>query len=94
MREIKITVKTCSECPYCEYDPNYGMSYDSGYDCKNSGSRIIDDWEWSNTNNKKRLNLTENGIPIPSDCPLEKVDGILEKRKKAIKKILERINYV
>ena len=33
MREIKITVKTCSECPYLYYNCDYGMSYDSGYDC-------------------------------------------------------------
>jgi hypothetical protein len=89
MRKIELTIKNCSECPYLEYDSDYGMSYDSGYDCKLTGYRIIDDWEWNNTNNKNRLNLKYDGIPIPSWCELEKI-GLIEERKKKIKKLKEK----
>jgi len=70
-KKIEKIVENCSECPYCEYDSDYGNSYDSGYDCSKSGNRIIDDWAWSNYNNKNRLNLTQDNIPMPDWCPLE-----------------------
>lgn len=88
MKKIETYVKTCSECPYCHYDSDYGRSYDSGYDCthNDSGGRIIDDYSWNNTNNPKRLNLTHKGIPIPSWCPLPDVG-----RKEKLEKILTKI---
>lgn len=87
MKKINITVNTCSQCPYCQYNPDYGRSYDSGYDCNHeNGGRIIDDWSWDNTNNPKRLNLTHKGIPIPDWCLLEDIT-----RKDKLEKILNKI---
>jgi hypothetical protein len=91
MKEIRLYVKNCSECPYCEYDPHYSMSYDSGYDCKLSGSRIIDDWEYNNTNNPNRLSLKTSSIPIPEWCELKDVDETLINRKKTIEYLKNKI---
>ena len=70
-RVIKQTISSCEECPYCQYDPDYGRSYDSGYDCnhfKSDVGRVVDDWEVSNTNNKNPKGWPE----IPEGCPLPK----------------------
>lgn len=62
---------TCENCPFIDYDGNYGRSYDSGYDCNHSNLfRIVDDWEIDNSNNK-----SPKGWPlIPVKCPLPKVE--------------------
>ncbi len=69
-KKVFLIVNTCSECPYCEYNPDYNMVKDAGYDCKKAGKRIINDWEWNNLNNPNRLNKKFDGIPIPEWCPL------------------------
>jgi len=84
MRQINLYVKTCSDCPYCQYDSDYGMSYDSGYDCTNGSGRIIDDWEIS----QKKLH---SKIPIPESCPLKEVDEVLVNRINKLKKIKENL---
>jgi len=90
MKAINLLIKNCSECPYLDYDSYYSRSRDSGYDCKHDkGSRIIDDWEWSNTNNPKRLNLKMNTISIPDWCPLP--NGKIYERKLKIKKLKELV---
>jgi hypothetical protein len=43
--KIELTISSCNECPFRRYDSNYGMSYDSGYDCSELGERIVDDYE-------------------------------------------------
>jgi hypothetical protein len=85
MKQIKLYVKTCSECPYCQYDSDYGRSYDSGYDCKheNGVGRIIDDWALNKNNSWGK-------IPIPSDCPLKEVDEVVVNRINKIKKIINK----
>ena len=38
-------ISGCSDCPYCQYNGDYGMSYSDGWDCNNDdapGTRIID----------------------------------------------------
>jgi hypothetical protein len=50
------------------------MSRDSGYDCRKKGKRIIDDWEYNNTNNPNRIVKDYDNyypIPMPDWCPLE-----------------------
>jgi len=81
MRKIELTITNCSECPYLEYDADYGMSYNSGYDCKLTGDRIASDI------GSKIQDLTL--LPIPGWCPLEKT-GLLEERKKKIKKLMNK----
>ena len=68
MKSINLVIKTCYECPFCEYDGDYGRSYASGYDCKKVQRRIVDDWDCRNTNNKN-----PNPVPfkIPEWCPME-----------------------
>ena len=45
-KKIELEVYSCAECPYCQHNGDYGMSYDSGYDCCKDGSkRICDDNE-------------------------------------------------
>ena len=76
-RVLYLEIRNCFECPYCDYNPDYGMSYDSGYDCTSSvRKRLIDDWEWSNQNNKDRLNLKMDCFPTPEWCPLKPIKEI------------------
>ena len=84
MRQINLIVSSCSECPYCQYDGNYGISYDSGYDCihRNGNGRLVDDHNWD----KLDYETKQKGIPIPDNCPLEKI-GRKHKLEKLIKKI-------
>jgi len=63
-------IESCSECPYCVYDPCYDTNKDSGYDCLKENKRIIDDWEWDNSRNPDRLIEKVSFIPIPRWCPL------------------------
>lgn len=71
IKKIDILIDCCSECPYCNYDSRYNISYDSGYDCRHSEAplncRIVDDWEVSNSANKNPKGWPE----IPEWCPLE-----------------------
>jgi len=72
MRRLNIKIgPTCADCPYCRYNGDYGMSYDSGWDCENDEgeiTRIVDDWEVNNSNNKNPAGWPE----IPEGCPLPK----------------------
>lgn len=88
MKKIELIVNTCSECPYCEYDGHYGMSYDSGYDCKHDkgSGRLVNDNYWDHLSPEIR----QKGIPIPSDCSLQDV-GRKEKLEKLITKIKEEV---
>lgn len=65
---INLVVESCSECPYCRYDGNYNRSRDSGYDCSQTGKRIVDDWDVNNINNENPAGWP---IQIPDSCPLE-----------------------
>lgn len=70
-KKIELIINNCSECPFLRYNSDYGRSFDSGYDCYKAYKRIIDDYEYDNTNNPK--NMCKNGdvpIPIPEWCPL------------------------
>jgi len=69
--KIDREISTCFVCPYCQYDPYYDRSVDSGYNCTLAGRRIIDDWDWDNPNNPNRLELKEEWVPIPDWCPLK-----------------------
>lgn len=70
MKELTLTIKNCADCPYCQYNGDYGRSYDSGYDCqhpqRNGFTRIVDAWDVNNSHNR-----TPRGWPsIPEKCPL------------------------
>ena len=79
---IKLIVTNCNECPYHEYDPNYGMSYNSGYDCNLTGNRIADDI------GSKEPDLEK--LPIPDWCTLNNIDEVAYNRKKKINKLLKK----
>jgi hypothetical protein len=68
MKSINLVIKTCDECPFCTYDGDYGLSHDSGYDCKKVKRRIVDDWDCCNTNNK---NPNPAPFKIPEWYPME-----------------------
>ena len=55
---LKTTVESCDDCIFCEYDGYYDRAVDSGYICKLSEKRIIDE------SDKK------GDIPIPDWCLL------------------------
>ncbi len=76
MKKLSLIIEKCSQCPYCLYDPNYGISYNSGYDCNQNGRRIIDDHKSS-----------IEDYYIPDWCPLEDVG-----RKEKLEKIISKIN--
>ena len=62
---------TCNECPYCQYSSYSSGSTDSGYDCRNNDtpvSRIANDSEIRNSNNKKSKGWPL--VPVPEWCPL------------------------
>ncbi len=68
-RRLEMDIATCEECPWCRYDAHYDMSRDSGYDCTNLKtvhSRLVDEWDVCNQNNKK----PKGWPPIPDWCPL------------------------
>lgn len=73
MKQLEITIKSCCECPYCQYNGDYNRSHDSGYDCVHpemkGRQRIVDDWDVSNSNNKHPKGWPE----IPKECPLPDV---------------------
>ena len=60
---IREIIKSCSDCPYCKYDPHYNGSKDSGYNCSLAKRRRIDDQELDKIDKVR-------GIPIPDWCPL------------------------
>ena len=70
---INLEVNSCQDCPYCQYDPDYNIGHDSGYDCRHpkinypQSNRIVDDWEVDNPRNKN----PKGWPPIPNWCPLE-----------------------
>ena len=60
---INKSIESCKDCPFCEYNRDYGLSYDSGYDCMHEKSpeiRIIDDSA-----------IVDGLVPFPIWCPLE-----------------------
>jgi len=83
-----VVTNTCHNCPFCKYDPKYGMSYDSGYDCNNGIGRIANDCtldkyredlrEWEKSQEtlfpKPLSEKPVNPMLIPTQCPLEDVD--------------------
>ena len=75
MKVLNLKIVRCNECPYCQYNGDYGISYDSGYDCCHDdapygrGRRIVDDGEYDNPNTKKRWR--KDPFKIPEWCPLE-----------------------
>lgn len=68
MKKIEMIIKNCGECPFCEYNPDYGMSYTSGYDCNNDDSK---DTRISDDIGNKSTDLTK--LPIPEWCGLKDV---------------------
>lgn len=89
-KQINIIVTdTCDGCPFCHYDPHYGRSYDSGYDCNNPDSkqsRIAGDNTIDLYNKKLKqiekdnkslfkseLEVPVNPMTIPDWCPLETI---------------------
>ena len=72
-KELNIKIESCQDCPYCQHNPDYNISYDSGYDCDHPDgnvTRIVDDWEVNNSNNKNPKGWPE----IPKGCPLKDID--------------------
>jgi len=63
MKTVTFNITHCGQCPFCEYDSNYGMSYNSGYDCKKTGKRLATDIGSEIQDLSKK--------EIPSSCPLE-----------------------
>ncbi len=78
---------SCYECPFLRYNSDYGMSYDSGFDCEKTGDRIANDGhiqqynreleEW-NKSQQTLFPMSEDEKPfdlftIPPSCPLEEV---------------------
>jgi hypothetical protein len=78
-KSINICIEHCNDCPYINYDGHYDRCKDSGYDCKKSNKRIIDDFEYSNSNNPnaqyyydvdKDKMIGDPNIKIPDWCSL------------------------
>ena len=70
MKKIVDLINSCLDCPFCQYDPDFTIGCDSGYDCKKSGIRIVDDGMIS----------TSTWPKFPDWCPLPeatKADQIL-----------------
>lgn len=78
-------INSCEECPYHQYDADYGRSYDSGYDCCHfdiGRKRIADDkdireyrldMQYYNLRPILKNNLPKPIDPLqpPSWCPLK-----------------------
>jgi len=83
LKDKTLKIETCENCPLINYDSNYGMSYDSGYDCSYLDQRIANDGEISKYNKelkkiKEKNNslfkyegeIPKNPFTIPCHCPL------------------------
>lgn len=86
MRKLDLNIKTCSECPYLWYDETYGMTTDSGYECRLIQRQIYAD------NFISSNNLDEDKLPIHEWCKLPKIDEVLYYRRKKINKIKKRLD--
>ena len=60
-------ISSCNECIHCEYDPYYDGRTDSGFDCRLSNRRIVNDYEY----------FSGDSIPIPEWCELPDAEGKL-----------------
>lgn len=63
--KISFEVSSCLGCPCKSYDSDYGRSYDSGYDCNESGNRIVNDNEETRWNRWKRELEENNKLLVP-----------------------------
>ena len=78
-------ISRCDDCPYCRYNSGYSISYDSGYDCIKTDSRIADDGIIQQYEDKLAEYLESkktlfpldkeyvppNPFTIPKNCPLQ-----------------------
>lgn len=82
-KTIQIEISGCHTCPFKEYDSNYNIGYDSGFNCMHPGTdqlRIADDGEINNK--KKSLSDFPKWCPIKepklgfytAEIPIEEVD--------------------
>ena len=67
MKILYKEISTCRECPYLEYDPYYSMIITDGWDCNNTGERLINGEEWN------------EDFKIPKSCPLPGKLDVLKK---------------
>ena len=77
----KMIIEGCDDCPYCQFE--YYDCSPSRYNCKHPDVKypngwIIDEWDWDNPRNKKRLILKHKKMPIPDWCPFS---GIEERKE-------------
>lgn len=88
MKKLTLTIRDCGVCPYCQYDAYYNIGHDSGYDCKKTDKRIVDDGAIKR--NRIALEAWEESqdtlfpmpfedrpvcaFTIPDWCPLEDID--------------------
>jgi len=65
-KRLNLLIEKCGDCPFCRYDCNYGMSYDSGWDCHHpeaEGFRIPQE----GVSEKESAEATKT---LPDWCPL------------------------
>lgn len=67
-------IKGCRKCPYCIYNSDYGMSYDSGWDCDHgdtNNSRIVDEGATTPKERAKSAKKVDEALnTVPDWCPL------------------------
>lgn len=76
MRKLELIIECCWDCPYCQYNGDYGRSYDAGWDCKHpdrTETRIIDEGPTNSTpeaekNKKERDKILST--QVAEFCPL------------------------
>jgi hypothetical protein len=69
---------SCCGCPWLRYDSDYGIGYDSGYDCVEETEglgRIVNDSKLEGT----------NWPAIPKNCPLPTKEEFKEEFEKELK---------
>jgi len=78
MKKIELELDCCDECPYLRFDPDYGRSYDCGWDCGHSqgGFRIADEGSIQDREKNKWYGTVSCriGKPFPDKCPLSDVN--------------------
>lgn len=79
MKLLNMKIENCWDCPFREYDADYGRSYAGGHNCIHDNApktRIIDDFELEEQEEKCRKQHKKiiNDIKIPEWCPLEDVE--------------------
>ncbi len=75
MKKLELEIKSCNECPFNQYDGDYNIGYDSGWDCQHPDTehrRIIDEGPLDGSKQQEEHEKEKDKIlnSFPDWCPI------------------------